>query len=275
MAAADSAIRTDPSVEPTTGPASRRTRRAGGAKAADGKQATARDGAVAPSAKATRSAKSGAAGAAPGSDEPTELDGADLELDGAPDVTDLEDGDVIDPALDTELETELAVPEVETADDAADDDEDEADDDEAEVDAGPVVRTGLSRAPSSTPAEVRRLRLGRGGVRGAAAGPQGRRAHRVGRLGPGLPQADRQGRAAQRRGGGRARQADRGRPLRGRAAAPGDGGRREGCRRSCAATCAGSSATASAPRTTCSRRTCGSSSRWPSATPAAAWRSWT
>ena len=45
--------------------------------------------------------------------------------------------------------------------------------------------------------------------------------------------------------------------------------------RSCAATCAGSSATASAPRTTCWRRTCGWSSRWPSATPAAAWRSWT
>ena len=45
--------------------------------------------------------------------------------------------------------------------------------------------------------------------------------------------------------------------------------------RSCAATCAGSSATASAPRTTCSRPTCGSWCRWPSATPAAAWRSWT
>ena len=38
---------------------------------------------------------------------------------------------------------------------------------------------------------------------------------------------------------------------------------------------AGSSATASAPRTTCSRPTCASSCRWPSATPAAAWRSWT
>ena len=36
---------------------------------------------------------------------------------------------------------------------------------------------------------------------------------------------------------------------------------------------AGSAATASAPRTTCSRRTSASSSRWPSATPAAAWRS--
>ena len=48
---------------------------------------------------------------------------------------------------------------------------------------------------------------------------------------------------------------------------------REAARRSCAATCAGSSATASAPRTTCWRPTCGWSCRWPSATPAAAWRS--
>ena len=38
---------------------------------------------------------------------------------------------------------------------------------------------------------------------------------------------------------------------------------------------AGSSVTASAPSPTCSRPTSASSSRWPSATPAAAWRSWT
>jgi len=36
------------------------------------------------------------------------------------------------------------------------------------------------------------------------------------------------------------------------------------------ASCSGSPRTAAAPRTTCSRRTCGSSCRWPSATPAAA-----
>ena len=41
-----------------------------------------------------------------------------------------------------------------------------------------------------------------------------RRADRIGRLGPRLPQAGRQGRAAQRRGGGRAREADRGGALR-------------------------------------------------------------
>ena len=119
-----------------------------------------------------------------------------------------------------------------------------------------------------------RVHLGRrGGVRGAAAGAQGRRDDRVGRLGPRLPQADRQGRAAQRRGGGRPRQADRGRPLRRRAAAPGRGGRREARPADAAATCAGSSATASGPRTTCWRPTCAWSSRWPSATPAAAWPS--
>jgi len=45
--------------------------------------------------------------------------------------------------------------------------------------------------------------------------------------------------------------------------------------RSCAGTCAGSSGTANAPRTTCWRPTFAWSCRWPSATPAAAWRSWT
>ena len=235
---------------------------------------------AAPRRRPRRRPRSGPAGAAD-VDEPTELDGADLELDGAPDVARPRGTcDVLDPALDTELDTELeGVPEAEA--DSADDDED--DDDRRrggrrrgrEVEAGPVGAHRALPRPLVDPAEVGRLRLGRGGVRGAAAGPQGRRAHRVGRLRPGLPQADRQGRAAQRRGGGRARQADRGRPLRGRAAAPGDGVAARRSPRSCAATCAGSSATASARRTTCSRPTCGSSSRWPSATPAAAWRSWT
>ena len=36
----------------------------------------------------------------------------------------------------------------------------------------------------------------------------------------------------------------------------------------------GSAATATAPRTTCWKPTCGWWCRWPSATPAAAWRSW-
>ncbi len=158
MAAADSATRTDPSVEPTTGPAPRRTRRSAGAKAADGKQATPRERAAAPSGKAGKAGRSaprsGAAEVAGGlgADEPADLDGADLELEGAPDVVDLEDGDVVadvlDPALET-LDPEIeGVPEADG--DAADDDEDEAED-EAEVETGPVVRAGLSRAPSSTP----------------------------------------------------------------------------------------------------------------------------
>ena len=121
----------------------------------------------------------------------------------------------------------------------------------------------------------RRLRVGRRGVRGAQAGPPRRRADRVRRLGPGLPQADRQGPAAERRAGGRARQADRGRALRRRAAARLRRGRGEARPRRSSATCAGSAGTASGPRTTCSRPTCGWWCRWPSATPGAAWRSWT
>ena len=50
--------------------------------------------------------------------------------------------------------------------------------------------------------------------RGGRAGPAGRHRRRDRRPGQGLPQADRQGPAAQRRAGGRARQADRGRPVR-------------------------------------------------------------
>jgi RNA polymerase primary sigma factor len=143
VAAADSATRTDPSAKPT-GSAPRRTRRSAGAKAADGKPATARDRAAAsPSGKAaTKTAGADA-------DEPTDLDGADLELDGAPDAADLE-GD-LDPALDTELEGELeGVPGAEAADDD-DDDEDEAEVEEADAVPGPAARAALTRAPSSTP----------------------------------------------------------------------------------------------------------------------------
>ena len=72
--------------------------------------------------------------------------------------------------------------------------------------------------------------------------------------------------APQRRDGGRARQADRGRPvLRGEARQG-----RQDLRRSCSRSSSGSPRTAAAPRTTCSRPTSASSSRWPSATPAAA-----
>ena len=148
MAAADSATRTDPSVDETTSPAPRRARRT---PATDGKPAT-RARAAAPSTKTAPAAKSGKTATKAGTaDEPADLEGAELELEGAPDVADLEDGDVVlDPALDTELDTELeTVPEVEAG---ADDDADESDDDDTEeAEAEPVVRTGLSRAPSSTP----------------------------------------------------------------------------------------------------------------------------
>ena len=73
--------------------------------------------------------------------------------------------------------------------------------------------------------------------------------------------------AAQRRAGGRARQADRGRPVR-------RGEARHAATRSTpklqARARVDRRGRPAAPRTTCSRPTCASSSRWPSATPAAA-----
>ncbi|HSU11766.1 MAG TPA: RNA polymerase sigma factor [Pseudonocardia sp.] len=143
MAAADSATRTDPSVDEATSPAPRRARRAAGAKAADGK-ATPRVRAAGQSSKTGAKAAPKSAAKAGTDDEPAELDG-DIELEAAPEVGDLEEGVEIDPALDTELEIEAVVEPVV----AADDDEDDDDDDEVEV--GPVVRTAISRAPSSTP----------------------------------------------------------------------------------------------------------------------------
>ena len=140
MAAADSATRTDPSVDEATSPAPRRARRAAGPKAADGKAATPRARAAAPKTGA-ESAPKGAVKA--GSDEP-ELDG-ELELDGAPDVGDLEEAVEIDPALDAELEVEAAGAEAEA--DTADDDADDEEDDEA--DAGPIVRTTVSRSTAA------------------------------------------------------------------------------------------------------------------------------
>ena len=80
MAAADSATRTDPSVDEATSPAPRRARRAAGANAADGKAAAPRVRAAAPKAGAKSASKS-----APktGADDEPELDG-ELELEGAP-----------------------------------------------------------------------------------------------------------------------------------------------------------------------------------------------
>jgi RNA polymerase primary sigma factor len=143
VAAADSATRTDPSVDEATSPAPRRARRAAGAKAADGK-ATPRVRAAGQSSKPGAKAAPKSAAKAGTDDEPAELDG-DIELEAAPEVGDLDEAVEIDPALDTELEIEAVVEPVV----AADDDDDDDDDDEVEV--GPVVRTAISRAPSSTP----------------------------------------------------------------------------------------------------------------------------
>jgi RNA polymerase primary sigma factor len=133
VAAADSATRTDSSAEPATSPApARRPRsRAAGAAAKTATKAAPRSraGAKAPAKKAGDPA------------EPTDLDGADVDLDGAPEAGDLEEVDV-------ELETEIGTdgPEV-VADDTDDDDED----DEEPANTGANRRSPSTRERSSTP----------------------------------------------------------------------------------------------------------------------------
>ena len=144
MAAADSATRTDPSVDEATSPAPRRTRRAAGAKAADGKAAAPRVRAAAPKAGTKAAAKvAPTAGSKADTDDEPELDG-ELELDGSPDVGDLEESVELDPALDTELEEAGA-----EAGSGAEASDDSDDDDDDEVDAGPVVRTAVTRTTSA------------------------------------------------------------------------------------------------------------------------------
>jgi len=145
VAAADSATRTDTSVDdPTSSPAP--ARRARSRTAAAAKTAT-KVAAKAPRPRAkTPAKKAGADGAGP-----TELDGAGVELDGAPEVGDLEEVDV-------ELEvTDLVadVPEVPVVDGAAevitvDDTEDDEDDDDEEPANTGANRRG-PRERSSTP----------------------------------------------------------------------------------------------------------------------------
>ena len=144
MAAADSATRTDPSVDEATSPAPRRARRAAGPKAADGKVAAPRARAAAAPKAGTKSAKVAPASPAKAGDDEPELDG-ELELDGAPEVGDLEEGVEIDPALDADLEIDAAGDTAEAADDSDDDDDD---DDEADV--GPVVRTTTTVARTTS-----------------------------------------------------------------------------------------------------------------------------
>ena len=140
--------------------------------------------------------------------------------------------------------------------------------------AGDQGRAGHRRGPS------RHRCPGCTGGRGGPGDARGRRRGRLRQLrrgarhhrpGSRLPHRDRPRRAAQRRAGGRAREADRGGALRRGEAAPRDRrGDRQASPPRCAATCASSSPTASGRRTTCSRRTSGWSSRSPSATRARA-----
>ncbi|MGH3611185.1 MAG: RNA polymerase sigma factor [Pseudonocardia sp.] len=148
MAAADSATRTDPSVDPTAGPAPARRRTGGKANRA-----------AAP-ADAKTASRSRAATKAPTSpepaavvDEPTELDAVDVELEGAPEVGDLEEVEVEldDPELVAEVVDVVDVTAavgVESTDDADDDDDD--DDDEEPTNTG-ANRRSPSQRERSTP----------------------------------------------------------------------------------------------------------------------------
>ena len=153
MAAADSATRSDSSVDETTSPAPRRTRRNAGPKV-EGKADTAPRGRNSSGSRSTKAVAESAPVNGADPEEPADLDGADIELDGAPDVGDLEDGVELDATLDTELEAELdggaevAVEAADTAEAADDEDDDEA---ETEVSTGALVHTALTRGPSSTP----------------------------------------------------------------------------------------------------------------------------
>lgn len=83
---------------------------------------------------------------------------------------------------------------------------------EVESDVVEVVAVGEDEETAAEPSEkdkFRRLRLGRGRVRGSPSGTQGCRTDGVRRLGSRLPQADRQGRTPQRRRGSRTGQAHR------------------------------------------------------------------
>ena len=121
----------------------------------------------------------------------------------------------------------------------------------------PAIRTRRPATSSGTRRESEALRQARKDAELTASADSGAR----------LPQADRQGRAAQRRGRGGAGQAHRGRPVRDPENSPSSPTRARSCQCSSAATCSGSAATATARRTTCWRPTSAWWSRWPSATP--------
>jgi RNA polymerase primary sigma factor len=136
VAAADSATRIDPSADPATGPApARRSGKGSGATAKNGTTRS-RAGAAAKKGGSAKTAPKSAKKADPAAEgEPTELDG-EVELEGAPEVGELEDVDV-------ELEAELGddVAEVVVADD-----EDDEDDDEEPANTGANRRAPTTRS---------------------------------------------------------------------------------------------------------------------------------
>jgi hypothetical protein len=133
VVAADSAPRSEPSG---TTPSSSVTAKPRSRGKTAGKTRTA-------SKNGTSTPVPDALGAAPDG-EPTELEGADVELEGVPEVVDLEE------VVDVELEAELATPEV-----VVDEEDDEDDDDEDEPAVGVVRSTGPRAARSAHPSEVR------------------------------------------------------------------------------------------------------------------------
>jgi RNA polymerase primary sigma factor len=131
VAAADSATRIDQSTDPSAGPAPRRARAGGAAKTA----AKPRSGGPAKKGAPAKKGQPGADG------EVTDLDGAEVELDGAPEVADLEDVD---------LEAELVVAdEPDTAEVVVIDDDDDDDDDEEPANTGANRRTPTPRDRSA------------------------------------------------------------------------------------------------------------------------------
>ena len=263
MAAADSATRTDTDDVVATVPASpapARRRRATG-------------GTAAPKAAATGKSVKGKATGEDGPDgvEAVELDG---ELDGAPEVGDLEDVDLdltADPELTAAITDGGAHDTAETADDDDADDEDDEDEEPANTGAN---RRNPSQRERSTPQksgdfvwdeeESEALRQARKDAELTASADSVRAyLKQIGKVA--LLNAEEEVELAKRIEAGlyaaeRIRRAQ-------------DAGEKVSpqLRRDLA----GSSGTASVRRTTCWRPTSAWSCRWPSATPAVAWRSWT
>jgi len=151
VAAADSATRTDPSVDPTAGPAPARRRTGGKTPRAAATAGTK----TAPRSRAAAKSPTSSEPAA-GADEPTEVDtaevadAADVDLESAPEVGDLEEVEVEldDPELAVEVVDVAAVVGVESTDDS---DEDEEDDEEEEPTNTGANRRSPSQRERSTP----------------------------------------------------------------------------------------------------------------------------